>query len=212
MILKYACEYQAYLERISDFLLCGESVCWRHNLFGVEFLDGPQERQANNGPPLHHFRSHTLQSEELHLRKCWKECLTQEIAIPRHAIRIYDEDGDLLSVKHTSFLESDDASDEEVNPEEAMICDNNFGTEEEEEEEHQEIIFDVQQIGEALLDSVDNCDKQCPSEGNRDMSRNARNNKNSKQEKTWVNLADMAKMTILPQSPTRKAQSSEGGP
>ena len=172
MILKYPCEYQVHLERISDFLLCGEGVWWRHNLSGVEFLDGPQERQTNNGPPLHHFCSHTLQSEEQHLRKCWKECLTQEIAIPHHAIRIYDEDGDLLSVKHTSFLESDDASDEELSPEEAMICDNNRGTqaeeeeEEKEEEEDGEIIVDVQQIGEALLDSVDDCDRQCPSEGN----------------------------------------------
>ena len=169
VILKYPCEYQAHLERISDFLLCGEGVWWRHNLSGVEFLDGPQERQANNGPPLHHFRSHTLQSEEQHLRKCWKECLTQEIAIPHHAIRIYDEDGDLLSVRHTNFLESDDASDEEMSPEEAKICDHNRGTqaeEEEEEEEDGEIIVDVQQIGEALLDSVDDCDRQCPSEGN----------------------------------------------
>jgi len=31
----------------------------------------------------------------------------QKIEIPHHAIRIYDEDGDLLSVKHTSFVESD---------------------------------------------------------------------------------------------------------
>ena len=173
VILKYPCEYQAHLERISDFLLCGEGVWWRHILFGVEFLDGPQERQANNSPPLHHFRSHTLKSEEQHLRKCWKECLTQEIAIPHHAIRIFDEDGDLLSVKHTSFLESDDAGDEEASLEEYMICDDNCGNcEEEEEEEEQEeqedgeIIVDVQQIGEELLDSVEDCDKQCPSEGN----------------------------------------------
>ena len=84
--------------------MCGFAI---YILSGVEFLDGPWKRQANNTPPLHHFRSHTLQSEEQHLRKCWKECLTEKIEIPHHAIRIYDEDGDLLSVKHTSFLESD---------------------------------------------------------------------------------------------------------
>ena len=168
VILKYPCEYQAHLERISDFLLCGEGVWWKHILSGVEFLDGPQERQANNGQRLHHFRSHTLKSQEQYLRKCWKECWTQEIAIPHHTIRIYDDDGDLLFVKHTSFLESDDANDEEVSPEEDMICDDNCGTQEEEdeEEEYGEIIVDVQQIGEELLDPVEDCDKQCPSEGN----------------------------------------------
>ena len=36
----------------------------------------------------------------------------------------------------------------------------------------------------------------------RDMSRNAHNNKNGKKENMLANLANMAKMTILPQSPT----------
>ena len=35
-----------------------------------------------------------------------------------------------------------------------------------EEEGDGEIIVDVQQIGEELLDSVEDCDKQCTSEGN----------------------------------------------
>ena len=35
-----------------------------------------------------------------------------------------------------------------------------------------------------------------------DMSRNARNNKNGKKENIMANLANMAKMTILPESPT----------
>ena len=36
----------------------------------------------------------------------------------------------------------------------------------------------------------------------RDMSRNAHNNKNGKKKNMLANLANMAKMTILPQSPT----------
>ena len=35
-----------------------------------------------------------------------------------------------------------------------------------------------------------------------DMSRNARNNKNGKKDNIMANLANMAKMTILPESPT----------
>ena len=34
------------------------------------------------------------------------------------------------------------------------------------------------------------------------MSRNAHNNKNGKKENIMANLANMAKMTILPESPT----------
>ena len=35
-----------------------------------------------------------------------------------------------------------------------------------------------------------------------DMSRNERNNKNGKKENIMANLANMAKITILPESPT----------
>ena len=91
VILKYPQAYQAHLERISDFLHCGEGIWWRHILRGVEFLDAPDERQWNDkGPPLHHFRSHTLQSEGQYLRDCWNECLAQHVTIPHHVLKIYD--------------------------------------------------------------------------------------------------------------------------
>ena len=112
VILKYPQAYKAHLERISDFLYCGEGVWCRHILTGVEFLDAPDERQRNDkGPPLHHFRSHTLQSEEQYLRDCWNECLTQQVTIPQHVLKIYDEDGNLQSVQLTGFLEDDNDSD-----------------------------------------------------------------------------------------------------
>ena len=40
---------------------------------------------------------------------------------------------------------------------------------------------------------------------NGNMSRNAHNNKNGKKENLLANLANMVKMTILPQSPTRQS-------
>ena len=99
VILKYPQAYQAHLERISDFLHCGEGLWWRHILRGVEFLDAPDERQRNDkGPRLHHFHSHTLQSEEQYLRDCWNECLAQQVTNPRHVLNIYAEDGNLQSV------------------------------------------------------------------------------------------------------------------
>ena len=48
IVLKYTFAYQAHLERISDFLLCGEGVWWRHVASGVEFFDvtAPSEAQT----------------------------------------------------------------------------------------------------------------------------------------------------------------------
>ena len=60
LILKYPKPYQAHFERIAEFLICGEAILWRHIISGVEFLNGPDERKYNNnGPPLHHFGTHT---------------------------------------------------------------------------------------------------------------------------------------------------------
>lgn len=63
IILKYHSAYHGHLERISDFLLCGEEVWWRYVVSGVEFFDVTTPSEAQNGadilPPLHHFQSHT---------------------------------------------------------------------------------------------------------------------------------------------------------
>ena len=77
IILKYLHAFQAHLEKIADFLHCGEGIWWWYIMSGVEFLDGPGEKESqDNGPPLHHFCIHTLKSEEKYLKDCWKECIT----------------------------------------------------------------------------------------------------------------------------------------
>ena len=40
LILKYPNAYQAHLERIADFLICGEGIWWRHIVIGVELMKG----------------------------------------------------------------------------------------------------------------------------------------------------------------------------
>ena len=155
VILKYPYAYQAHLEKIADFLLCGEGIWWRHIVSGVEFLDGPEEMQGNdNGPPLHHFRTCTLKSEEQYLKNCWKECIMCDIPIPHHAVRIYDEEGNLQSIKHTGFLQDDDCSDssddqvlEEVTGNETNDC---VVQDEDEDIEH---VVGLQQVGEDLIDA-----------------------------------------------------------
>ncbi|XP_048587968.1 uncharacterized protein LOC125572131 isoform X1 [Nematostella vectensis] len=113
-ILRHPNDCQAHLERISDFLLCGEGVWWRQVASGVEFFDGPQELGSRTaGPPLHHFRSQTIKSERSYLQECWDKCLTNDIPIPHYKVKIYDDDGDLKVSKLTGFFNDDDKEEEE---------------------------------------------------------------------------------------------------
>ncbi|XP_044166005.1 uncharacterized protein LOC122949994 [Acropora millepora] len=166
VILKYPQAYQAHLERISDFLYCGEGVWWRHILTGVEFPDAPDKRQRNDkGPPLHHFCSHTLQSEEQYLRDCWNECLTQQVTIPHHVLKIYDEDGNLQSVQLTGFLEDDNDSDSidgaECDPLVNRTLDNGTNDNGQEDEEEERLV-DLQQVGEDLVETVEEENVEIP--------------------------------------------------
>ena len=117
-IVRNSKEYQAHLQSISDFLVCGEGVWWQHVISGVEFLDGPEEPNFRpQGPSLHHFRSSNLKLEEQHLKQCWEMCLADEvITIPHRVIRLYADNGDCIQVIHTNFLghdsDYDDGSDD----------------------------------------------------------------------------------------------------
>ena len=117
IILKYTSAYQAHLERISDFLLCGEGVWWRHIVSGVEFFDVSVPSEAQRGattlPPLHHFRSYSLKSESEYLQNSWRKCLqsVDTLKIPHQAIRVFDGQGELDHIIYTDFLQDDDDDD-----------------------------------------------------------------------------------------------------
>ena len=94
---------------------------------------------------LHHFRSHTLQSEEQYLRDCWNECLAQQVTIPHHVLNIYDEDGNLQSVQHTGFLEDDDDESDSIDGAECdpfvnRTLDNGTYDNNQEDEEEEEVV------------------------------------------------------------------------
>ena len=112
-IIKHQSAYQAHSERVSDFLLCGEGIWWRDVVKGVEFFDitSPSEilTAADTLPPLRHFRSHTLKSESKYLKDNWKKCVSlATVKIPHHAIRVFDEMGELDHIMHTGFLQDDE--------------------------------------------------------------------------------------------------------
>ena len=113
--MRFPREYQAHLQGISDFLLCGEGVWWKHVVSGVEFLDGVDQLSSRpQGPSLHHFRSSSLKVEEQHLKQCWDACLADEaITIPPRVIRLYSDNGDCIQVIHTNFLDHDEDDDDD---------------------------------------------------------------------------------------------------
>ena len=53
-----------------------------------EFLDGPDEESRNEGPQLHHFRTHNLKCEQTYLESCWKVCIEDEVELPVDSVRI----------------------------------------------------------------------------------------------------------------------------
>ena len=148
IILKYLHAFQAHLEKIADFLHCGEGIWWWYIMAGVEFLDGPGEKESqDDGPPLHHFRTHTLKSEEKYLKDCWKECITNGIPIPHPPVRICDGDGNLQYIKYTRFLKDDDSTDDESSDEEVnendTIYENDISDTQQDEEKWENILWSV---------------------------------------------------------------------
>ena len=112
-VIKYQSAYQAHLERVSNFLLCGEGIWWRHIAKGCEFFDVTSQSEthteADTLPPLHHFHSHTLKSESKYLQDNWKKCVSlAAVQIPHHAIRVFDEMGELDHIIYTGFLQDDE--------------------------------------------------------------------------------------------------------
>ena len=75
-IQRHRSDYQAHLERISDFLLPGKDIWWALTEEGVQFKDGEDEAdQRIGGPPLHHFRSSDQVKEEEYLKETWSKCI-----------------------------------------------------------------------------------------------------------------------------------------
>ena len=89
--------WQAHCERIADFLLLGEGVWWVQTPNGILFFDKVKVPQNASGPPLHHFRSCTLQNEKLYLADCWKQLIHRvqqgELEVPLVKIKVHDDQG-----------------------------------------------------------------------------------------------------------------------
>ena len=92
-------DYQAHLERISDYLVVGEGVWWHRDLDtgDIIFHDGDDEPECRpEGPALKSFTETSLKSSYEELKKCWKECLEKNVTLPIKSVIEYDDNGDFL--------------------------------------------------------------------------------------------------------------------
>jgi len=94
--------WQAHLERISSFLVCGEGLWWQKTQDGFRFFDGDSDPSfRTQGPPLLHHRSTTLEQIQVARREIWKEIVSHETSLPAITVRLFDEDGNFCGMKHS---------------------------------------------------------------------------------------------------------------
>jgi len=87
-------QYQAHLERISNYLKFGPSVWWKATHDSIEFFDGGTDPfHRPSGPQVMHYRSTTLLDVDLHLQQRWEECTTTDVTLPAFVIRRYTSSG-----------------------------------------------------------------------------------------------------------------------
>ena len=88
--------WQAHLQRLSRYLVCGEGIWWHRIDKGYEFHDGNHSRDFHvQGPDLLHFCHTTLKELEEKVAKIWEQALCEIVTLPTPYIKLYDEDGKL---------------------------------------------------------------------------------------------------------------------
>ena len=98
--------WQAHLQRLSRYLVCGEGIWWHRVDKGYEFHDGNHSPDFHvQGPDLLHFRHTTLKELEEKIAKIWEQVLCESVTLPTPYIKLYDEDGKLTGYKYFDNLD-----------------------------------------------------------------------------------------------------------
>ena len=110
-------QYQAHLERISDYLKPGPSVWWKATTDGIEFFDsGTDPSHMPPSPQMMHYRSTTLLDVDLHLQQVWEECTTANVTLPASIIHQYTSDGTPITTTTSSCETSSISQSTSSNP------------------------------------------------------------------------------------------------
>ena len=88
-------DWQAHLQRISDFLIFGGNIWWKKTEFGIELFDNEPEK-IELKPKIHHFRSSNINLVATELKKLWLPIVENNICIPTHEIMIVNESEKVL--------------------------------------------------------------------------------------------------------------------
>ena len=125
-IMKNPHKFQAHLQRISDFLLCGENVWWTLDQSSVIFLDVDSvTTTASIRPHMFFSRSSSIQDVQNYIDACWSSCLEKisqnKLEIPLHKIKIYEEEK-CLKIIHTDVFECSEDDDTSLKGNFPNIC------------------------------------------------------------------------------------------
>ena len=153
---KYPHEWQAHVERISDFLYPeSEGAWWQYGGENVLFHDsGIHPNTRPDGPLLHHLRSSSLR-KEVYLEGCWSKCLDEGIRLPCHYLLIPDQNDDITKVT-TGFLSANlpatnDENFEVTHPEEFSVADD-YGHDIEDGNSTENQVIEMAEISERYTD------------------------------------------------------------
>ena len=92
-------DYQAHLERISDYLYPGPNMWWKQTQRGIEFCDIDSGQTNHLGLQYQHkmhFRSSTLTTVYEQQYQAWEQCINDGTNLPAKNIRCYKSDGTFL--------------------------------------------------------------------------------------------------------------------
>ena len=115
--------YQAHLEQIGDFLLCGKGVWWHTDEESKEVIFHDSKGQPefqDQGPPMHHFCSSSFHSERLYLERKWNQCLARgDLLLHIKKVKVYDPSGAIVYTEwYRMFLDDPWPLDDHRNDEE----------------------------------------------------------------------------------------------
>ena len=98
--------WQAHLKKIAHFLIQGMGAWWSTSESGdVHFCDGESHGDYHtHGPHIFHACSSHLQDVTVRSTKSWDDCISLGIRMPIESIRLYNDDGHLVSVANVQPL------------------------------------------------------------------------------------------------------------
>ena len=95
--------WQAHMQRISPFLVCGENVWWTQteDKSSYKFFDSDHDEEYRPaGLSLLHFGAHTIPNVFKRQSESWAAILPDDsIMLPAPFIRLYDQDGNLSTTR-----------------------------------------------------------------------------------------------------------------